>query len=305
MNLDVICVGSVTIDTIAVVPRLPGSDGRALASAFVVAGGGPAATAAVTLARLGMRVGICGVIGDDADGEFVRTDLEAEGVDTEWLIVRPGTSTPRSSIVVSSDSGERMIITQRATEPLPAEIPVHKASWLHADQTGLAAVRRAIGQAGSTRISVDAGNAIDAPDLNGIDLFVPTVESLRARYGSASTDEAVAAAFADGARRVVATDGANGAVIGSTDGVEFIPAFATEVVSSLGAGDVFHGALLAGVVRGTPIAESVRQANATAALSCRSIDGRSAIPTRAELDAFLNRSTHPVASSTTQSLERT
>jgi sugar/nucleoside kinase (ribokinase family) len=60
------------------------------------------------------------------------------------------------------------------------------------------------------------------------------------------------------------------------------PAFPVDVVSTLGAGDVFHGALLAQLVRDVPLPDAL--ANACAALSCRALDGRSAIPTGEELD---------------------
>jgi sulfofructose kinase len=57
--------------------------------------------------------------------------------------------------------------------------------------------------------------------------------------------------------------------------------------STLGAGDVFHGALVAELVEGRPLEDAVTRAAACAALSCRGLDGRSAIPDRAELDAFV------------------
>jgi sugar/nucleoside kinase (ribokinase family) len=64
-------------------------------------------------------------------------------------------------------------------------------------------------------------------------------------------------------------------------------AVACDAVSTLGAGDVFHGALLAWLLRDAPLDEALRAANAAAALSCRALDGRSAIPTRAELEAVV------------------
>ena len=54
-------------------------------------------------------------------------------------------------------------------------------------------------------------------------------------------------------------------------------------MSTLGAGDVFHGALLSAICRGLDWPQALRQANDTAALSCRALDGRSAVPTLAEL----------------------
>jgi sulfofructose kinase len=63
--------------------------------------------------------------------------------------------------------------------------------------------------------------------------------------------------------------------------------FKVDVVSTLGAGDVFHGALLAQVIQGHNLQESLKRANAVAALSCRGLDGQSMIPNTSELNQFL------------------
>ena len=65
------------------------------------------------------------------------------------------------------------------------------------------------------------------------------------------------------------------------------PGFAVDVTSTLGAGDVFHGALVAQIIQGYSLQDSLRRANAVAALSCRGLDGQSKIPTTTELDAYL------------------
>ena len=300
-ELDVICVGSATYDIIASVARMPGADERMLADSFMGAGGGPAATAAVALARLGASVGFCGVAGDDEAGERVRESLEREGVDVRWLRVLPTAQTAQSSIIVSGES--RAIVAWPATEPSVGDVPLGASRWLHADQSGFAPVQKALRATTDARprLSVDAGNPLPSGDLAGVDLFVPSVSSLLSRYpGSADRETAIDAALRDGARAVVATDGSGGAYLrdageGETRGVA---GFAVPVVSTLGAGDVFHGALLAALVAGDELPDAVRSANAVAALSCRALDGRSAIPGRDELAAFLNSHGEAAAATT-------
>jgi sulfofructose kinase len=109
-------------------------------------------------------------------------------------------------------------------------------------------------------------------------LYTPTEAALRERFGTAE------AALAAGAELVVATRGDRGSVAYTRDGgiVEAAPS-PVEAVSTLGAGDVFHGALLAFLVRGADLREALAGANRAAALSCRALDGRSAIPTLEEL----------------------
>jgi sugar/nucleoside kinase (ribokinase family) len=266
----VACVGLATRDTILRVPTLPGHDGRVVADELVVGGGGPAATAAVTLARLGVEVGFYGVVGDDDAGAFVRDGLAGEGVDVTGLHVVPGARTPQSVILVEPD-GARSIIHRPTEAKLAFVEPA--AEWVHVDHVGYSHA--------SGRLSIDGGNPIDALRLDGVALYAPTAERLRSEFGDAER------ALASGAETVVVTRGAEGSTGYTRDGVVDAPGVSCDPVSTLGAGDVFHGALLAYLVRGAALGDALRAANTAAALSCRALDGRSAIPTLDELQRNL------------------
>ena len=85
---------------------------------------------------------------------------------------------------------------------------------------------------------------------------------------------------------MVATAGSAGSWALTADGTTcHVPAYPAEILSTLGAGDVFHGALLAAVLRDLPLAHCLAYANIAAALSCRGLDGRSAIPSHEEVQA--------------------
>ena len=94
MSGHVVCMGLATLDTIFAVPSAPEPGGRVVATRLVTAGGGPAATAAVTLARLGVETFFAGAVGDDEVGVAVREGLAAEGVDISELAVVAGSSSP-------------------------------------------------------------------------------------------------------------------------------------------------------------------------------------------------------------------
>ena len=81
-SIQAVCLGVITIDTIALVEKYPSADDRVLAEEISRAGGGPAAVAAIALSRLGVKSAIVGTIGDDADGKEVLRIFEKEGVDT-------------------------------------------------------------------------------------------------------------------------------------------------------------------------------------------------------------------------------
>jgi len=284
----VVCVGAATLDTILPVPRKPDADDRVVASELVRAGGGPAATAAVALARLGVHAFFVGAVGDDAAGDSICSGLEREGVDISEVTVVPGARSAESTILVERGTGRRAIVAFLGTMP-PLELGrrgralCRRAAWTHVDQVGYGAV------AGErVHLSIDAGNPISGLDLNGVVLYGPTDESLRRLHPGSALEEAARAAIAAGAELVVVTRGEEGSVAVQADKEPIVaPAFAVEPVSTLGAGDVFHGALLANLVSDVPLADALAAANACAALSCRGLDGRSAIPTASELAAAL------------------
>jgi sulfofructose kinase len=272
----VVCVGLATRDTVLAVPHHPGADELVMATDVAVAGGGPAATAAVALARLGVPVAFVGAVGDDETGAFIRAGLEAEGVDVSELAVVPGARSPESAIYVGP--GTRAIAAFRGDSgplrlsPRAASL-CRGADWVHVDQTGYGAVPPGV------RLSIDAGNPIDGLDLAGVALYGPNEAALVRDFGDAE------AALAAGAELVVVTRGAHGCTAHNRTG-EVVEAPAPPLehpVSTLGAGDVFHGALLAALLRDEPLAEALAFANRAAALSCRALDGRSAIPTLEEV----------------------
>jgi sulfofructose kinase len=242
----IVCVGLATRDTIYRLPELPAPDGRVVATERVVAGGGPAATAAVTIARLGVPVRFVGVVDDDLPGvETVRM---------------PG-RVVESTILVTDES--RAIVTEPWTEfTCPADA-LADADWVHVDHVGYGAVE----PRDSMQLSLDGGNAVPGVDMSRVALYAPNRDDgLRGR------------------ELTVITRGADGCVAYAGDERIDVPGEQVDgVVSTLGAGDVFHGALLAAFAHGCELRDALQKANRCAALSCRALDGRSAIPTWDEL----------------------
>jgi sulfofructose kinase len=286
----VVCVGAATLDTIAAVERHPEPDERVEATEVATAGGGPAATAAVALARLGLPVSLIASVGDDAEGLEIAAGLAGEGVDLFELAVAPGARSARSSILVDVLAGTRSIAAYPGTAGPPALTKrgaklCREAEWVHLDHVGYT-VRRELPP--GSRLSIDAGNPIEGLELRGMALFAPTEASLAALYGGATLERGLELALEAGAETVVVTRGARGSVAATHDGERAASdGFPVSVRSTLGAGDVFHGALLAALVEDRPLRDALARANTAAALSCRALDGRSAIPTADELEAAL------------------
>jgi sulfofructose kinase len=293
VNPQVLCIGVITVDTIALVDKYPSADDRVIAEEIVRAGGGPAAVASVALARLGVSSAIAGTIGNDADGDYVLDIFKREGVNTEG-ITRTSTPTGGAVIVASREYSARAISTRQPIHQAPlndrAKAIASKADWVHVDHVGVHQLKGAgIVRGSGPKISFDAGYDVENFDVTTVDLFAPNDKSLLSRHPGKSFEEALTIDAEKGASLVVATQGSVGSAgYSAQTGLVKAPSFKTEIVSTLGAGDVFHGALLAQLIQGFALQEAIRRANAVAALSCRGLDGQSAIPTTSELNTYLS-----------------
>lgn len=299
--MEVICVGVATWDTIALVPRFPAPDERLVAEELRVAIGGPAAIAAITLARFGVKVGLVAGVGDDRAGQQVLQALSDAGVDAKFVRVVAGASTARSIVTVSSDTDSRSIVNK----PFAAADQVVKggagggsagaaakaaasAEWVHFDHFGWQLKSDlAINRGEGPKISLDIGYLTRDIKVGEVDLYAPTAEVVQQQRAGVNVATAVKEMARENQNLVVATLGSRGAVGSDGEQIIEVAAFDTEVVSTLGAGDVFHGALVAQFQQGRDLREAITRASAVAALSCRGLDGSSAVPDEKRLEVFL------------------
>ena len=291
-SIQAVCVGVITIDTIALVDKYPSADERVIAQEIARAGGGPAAVAAVALSRLGIKSAIVGTIGDDADGKEVLRIFEKEGVDTSGISIG-SSATSGSVIVASKEHSSRAISTRQPMVQSPineaAKKLIAQAQWVHVDHLGITRLTElGISRGNGPLISFDAGYGVETFDPITVDLFVPTDRQMALRYPGIDLAVALENDAMKAGNTVVATQGSAGSAGFSPEtGLVTAPGFAVDVKSTLGAGDVFHGALVAQLIHGFALQEAMIRANAVAALSCTGLDGQSKIPTTTELDAYL------------------
>ncbi len=110
-------LGLCTVDMLFVVDERPAFDTTMRASQYLRQGGGPTPTALVALARLGAAASFYDKVGDDPDGDFIRAELEAEGVDTSPCVVVPGALSRVALVLVEATSGERGFTTRPESCP--------------------------------------------------------------------------------------------------------------------------------------------------------------------------------------------
>lgn len=305
-RLDAIGLGANAADQLLVVPHHPAPGEKVRFGGYRRAGGGQAATAMVTVARLGYRAGYLGGVGDDPEGEAQLRDLAAEGVEVGGVRRRAGRMTQRAFILVDEASGERTILWGRDQAMLlkPEEIRAEEvvcARLLHVDgQNPWASARAA-------RIAREAGMPVLA-DLEeprpGTEQLLPEVDFLivaeefperlsgsrDARMGLLQLAERARGALA------IVTRGPRGALAWiEGEAVEF-PAYAIEARDTTGAGDVFHGAFAVACLRGLALGDAVDFAHAVAAMSCLELGGRAGLPrSAAEVERFRRATPHRIA----------
>ena len=273
----VLCVGMATRDHIVLVEKYPEANERVIAIQSVSSFGGPATTAAVTLARLGVSVAVSCVIGDDEDGSSIMEMFKREGIDTKHVVVDKLVRTAAGTIVVSLSEQTRAIMVQPHAMRSAKPADIREYQWIHVDQFGMQTINDwGIVRGGSAKLSIDIGYATPGLNSSDYDLYAPS-ENITTDVSSAVKDKNIVV-VSKGGKGSVYSDGVNSGVV---------PAIKTKIVSTLGAGDVFHGALVAAQVWNKEISEAVLIANTVAGLSCRGLDGQSGIPSKNELDAYL------------------
>jgi sugar/nucleoside kinase (ribokinase family) len=294
-RFDVVGIGRCSIDFLGVISGPPRPDSKHRFERFEIQGGGPAATAMVTLQRLGLRTAFIGKVGRDFFGEFMIDSLAAEGVEVRGVRRADQGISQFANIVIERETGARTIfwsdgeIPPLAPEELPREL-LQGIRALHVDghhiPAALAAAEEVRARGGL--ISYDAGTLRPgAEQLARLsDLLFATPGFARDLTGARDPDSMARALHSLGADWAGVTLGDQGAV--GYDGRELIraPAFTVRVVDTTGAGDVFHGALLYARLAGWPLRRALTFANAVAALKCRALGGRRAIPGLAEALAF-------------------
>lgn len=288
---NVICAGLSCVDHIWQVQSFPPTASRTDTGGYRIQGGGPAATAAVTVARLGGRACLWALHGDDPGGHFVLDELRRLGVDTEGVRVVDGATSWVSAILVTPD-GERWIFPYRGEGLVDAapETRPERAGALLVDFRHPELCRQALEWAADRGIPTvgDLGNAAYWEMSEALDVVIASEECAAEVLGRADPEAALAAMRWRPGQQVGITLGAEGYLYDAGQGLRHLPALPVEVVDTTGAGDVFHGAYAFAMASGWDADRCSAYALVTAALSCTGL-GRSAIPSGADVDRLLEQ----------------
>ncbi|WP_313196007.1 PfkB family carbohydrate kinase [Shinella zoogloeoides] len=296
----VACLGMAVWDRIFSVPALPEGPIKLYASQFAETGGGPAATASVAIARLGGSARLMGRVGNDAVGQLIVDELVHEGIDVSGLARLEGARSAWSCVSVDMH-GERLILN------FPGEGLNVEPAWINETllrgcgallidmgwrRGAMAAIR--IARSLSIPVVLDADFSPDPETrelIANADHVLFSQASLRLMTGTDDMPLALrqAVSLAANAQVIGVTVGGEGCLLLENDTLTAVPGLKVDVVDTLGAGDVFHGAYALAIAENASVAAAARFANAAAALKCTRHGGRAGSPVRHEVEAALGR----------------
>ncbi|MDQ1654029.1 MAG: ribokinase [Cryptosporangiaceae bacterium] len=291
-----VVVGSLNADLVLDVARVPLAGETLPATASRRLAGGKGANQAVALARLGAEVSMAGHVGDDADGRFLLAGLAETGVSTRHVTVVPGSPTGLAMVMVGAD-GENAIVLLPGANAVPDPEWVASVNFAGCDvvlaqlEIPLPAVEAALaaGSAAGALTVLNAAPALPVPGsllaLTGV-LVVNEHEAVQLS-GCATVDAAAAALQRRGARSVVVTLGAAGALYFGGGERLAVGGLPVRAVDTTGAGDCFAAALAAALASGRSADGALRYANAAAAIAVTRPGAQDAMPTASEVDAAL------------------
>lgn len=283
VSLDVLCIGHASYDLIFSVPHHPQADEKMFADQLLGCGGGPAANAAVQVARLGHKAGFCGYLGQDAFGMAHLHELQQQAIDT-GLVKTDQSPTPLSTILVKPDGKRALVNYKGHTQALPhgsvnfsgyqtrvllfdghepnlAEDALH-----HFNQSAIASI-------------LDAGSVHDGTLrlLKQVD-YVVASEKFACQY--AETPQNALKQLAQIAPVVVITLGEHGIIWQHGGQSGQLPAPPAQVIDTTGAGDAFHGAFAAGLAANLEWPDLLRYASVAGALCCEHMGARPGLANR-------------------------
>ena len=299
MTFDVVGVGASCVDQVCRLPVFPEAGG-ALAKVRMQEQtrtcGGQIATALATCASLGLRAAYLGAIGDDEDGRRIRGELSARGIDLGHVEI---SAAPTATATILLDStGDRIVLWHRdpalryPPDRLPAAV-IAASRVLHVDDVDVPAALEAarIARAQGIPVTCDIDHVTPGTrELLQLVSHPVFAESVPAQLtGEAEPERALRALRRVHAGRLVVTVGERGAIALEGDSLLASPGFPVTVVDSTGAGDVFRGAYIYGIVKGWSLDRQLWFANAAAAVSCTKPGAMGGVPTLAEVEDLLAR----------------
>ena len=295
---EVVGMGLNSVDFLTVVPKFPTPNSKMEMLQFSKQGGGQVATAMVALSRWGVKTKYIGKVGEDELGQFSLYSIRQEGVDVSSVTIESNATNQFAMIIVDGPTGERTILWNRDDRLMYREGELQKeevcsGKILHLDghdiHAALQCARWAKEEGIPTIIDLDKVEPLTSELIKEIDFVITSSRFPMLYTGISDQKKALLELQKRTTGFLCATLGHEGAIALVNGEIIIVKGFKVNAVDTTGAGDVFHGGFVYGLLQNWEVAEILRFANTVAALKCRDIGGRKGIPSLEEVQRFLSQ----------------
>jgi len=302
--LDVISLGQLVADVVVKpVEGFPQKGTAGLVSQIKLHSGGCALNTANTLGKLELKAGAVGKVGDEIFGDFLISEMNACGVNTEGVKKDHNANTSSVIVMVSSNGERTFLYCPGATEELTIDDIdfsliehskiLHIGGVMKLPKLDVAAVlKKAKDFAVTTSLDTDwdpTGRwlSLVEPCLRYVDIFTPSMDEAKMIFGKNEPQEIMKTALSYGIGIVALKMGEAGCYIKTEDDGFHIPAYKVNVTDTTGAGDSFVGGFLTGIAKGWDLRESGIFANAVGALCVTALGATTGVKGFDETMAFM------------------
>lgn len=300
----IVVIGSSNTDLVVNTDRAPEGGETVLGNGFVVNHGGKGANQAVAVSRIGGTVSFISKVGNDTFGSQMRRHYEDEDMDVSYVFVDALAPSGVALIIVDGKAENRIVVAPGANGNLTEEdidkagLAVEKSEFVLLQlEIPMTTVEYAVRMAAllGKKVIVNPAPACPLSEELLRDVYLITPNETEAGILTGITivdnDSAIKAAEALlglGVQNVVITLGEKGALVYNAEVSMFVPAYQVKAVDTTAAGDVFNGALAVALSEGRTLPDAARFACAASAISVTRMGAQNSVPSRDELDNYIN-----------------
>jgi ribokinase len=296
----VVVVGSLNMDVVMIVPRLPKPGETVVGGRFFTSSGGKGVNQAIAANRADGDVTLIARVGDDILGLRAIEQMNKDGIQVDHVIKDDKASTGCASIFLTERGEKCSALASGANANLsPEDIDSVKETIAKNDvmliqlETPIETIKAAASIATQYNVKVilkpSPPRTLSDDVLRYISILTPNQSEIELLTGikihdHQSAEEAGRMLIAKGIETVVLTLGAKGSFLIDASGVEHVPSFKVKTVDNTGVGDIFNGVLAVALAEGKIVREAVRYASAAAALSVTRLGGQISAPRKEEIE---------------------
>lgn len=300
---NIVVVGSINLDLVAQVARMPQEGETMLGEEFATYPGGKGANQAVAAARLGAKTVMVGRLGDDLFATQLQAALESAGVDASAVKRIPGPSGSAVILVTKAGGNSIVVIPGANAELQPEDLEQHRALFAEAGvilaqlEVPLETVERLAQIAGELNVPLvldpAPAQALSAETLKHTTWLTPNETETQIllsgldgnEEGLGQAEAAAERLLATGVRNVILKMGERGVYLAGAD-VEscYVQPYRVQAVDTTAAGDAFNGGFAYALTQGMAPREAAQFACAVAAVSVTRHGAQPSMPTLEEVN---------------------